>query len=116
MMANSIRTVLGFNSQVYTEGYNKSENFVNILNISSLRVNNDIIGLSYTNGRTENIYSFFPNVGPGFKIIDEPANVVYLLNTTSTISEMETKLIDQDRKLINLCAEEISIRFHIREA
>jgi hypothetical protein len=34
--ANSIRTVLGFNSQIYSSGYNESENIVNILSISSL--------------------------------------------------------------------------------
>ena len=63
--ANSIRTVLGFNSQIYTEGYNESENIVNILSVNSLRVTSDVIGSSYTNGGTENIiYSFFPNVGP----------------------------------------------------
>ena len=34
----------------------------------------------------------------------------------NTISSMETKLIDQNGKLINLRGEELSIRFHIREA
>jgi hypothetical protein len=29
---------------------------------------------------------------------------------------METKLLDQNNKLINLRGEELSIRFHIREA
>ena len=63
---NSIRTVLGFNKNVYSANYNESENIVNIINISSLRVTCDIIGSSYSNGKTENtIYSFFPNVGPG---------------------------------------------------
>lgn len=115
--ANSIRTVLGFNSQTYSEGYNESENIVNILNVSSLRVTSDVIGSSYTNGETENIiYSFFPNVGPGYKIIQEPRNLIYLPVILKTISEMETKLLDQNRKLINLRGEQLSIRFHIREA
>jgi len=33
-----------------------------------------------------------------------------------TISQMETNLEDQTAKLINLRGEELSIRFHIREA
>ena len=115
--ANSIRSVLGFNSQVYSEGYNESENIVNILSVNSLRVTSDVIASSYTNGGTENIiYSFFPNVGPGFKIIQEPLNLIYLPVTLTTISQMENKLVDQNGKLLNLRGEELSIRFHIREA
>lgn len=114
---NSIRSVLGFNSQIYSSGYNESVNIVNILNVNSLRITSDIIGASYSNGSTENIiFSFFPSVGPGYKIIEVPVNLVYLLITMNTISSMETKLVDQNGKLINLRGEELSIRFHIREA
>ena len=115
--ANSIRTVLGFNAQVYTAGYNESENIVNIIGVNSLRITSDIIGSSYSNGSTDNIiYSFFPSVGPGYKIIEVPVNLVYLPITMNTISAMETKLVDQNGKLMNLRGEELSIRFHIREA
>lgn len=114
--ANSIRSVLGFNSQIYSAGYNESENIVNIMNVNSLRVTSDVIGSSYSNGTTENvIYSFFPNVGPGYKIIEVPVNLVYLPITLFTISAMETKLTDQNGKLLNLRGEELSIRFQIRE-
>ena len=113
---NSIRTVLGFNAQVYKPGYHESENIINILNVSSLIITSDIIGSSYINGATENIiYSFFPNVSPGYKIIEVPVNLVYLPITLKTLSSMETKLKDQNGKLINLRGEELSIRFHIRE-
>jgi hypothetical protein len=115
--ANSIRTVLGFNSQIYSSGDNESQNIVNILSVNSLRVTSDVIGSSYTNGGTDNIiYSFFPNVGPGYKIVQEPINLIYLPVTLSTIANMETKLVDQNGKLINLRGEELSIRFHIRQA
>ena len=113
---NSIRAVLGFAKKIYNEGYNESEQIVNIMNVTSLRITSDIIGASYTNGSTANvIYSFFPNVGPGYKIIEVPTNLVYLPVTLSTISSMETKLTDQNGKLVNLRGEELSIRFHIRE-
>ena len=114
---NSVRSVLGFNALIYLSGYNESENIVNILSVTSLRITSDIIGSSYSNGSNENtIYSFFPSVGPGYKIIEVPVNLVYLPITMNTISSMETKLIDQNGKLINLRGEELSIRFHIREA
>lgn len=115
--ANSIRTVFGFNALVYSPGTNiESENIVAIMNISSLRITNDIIGSSYCNGSTDNIiYSFFPNVGPGYKIIEVPVNLIYLPITMTTISSMETKLVDQTGKLMNLRGEDLSIRYHIRE-
>jgi len=115
--ANSIRTLLGFNAQVYAAGYNESEKLVDIMAVSSLRITSDIIDSSYSNGLTENfIYSFFPTVGPGNKIIETPVNLIYLPINTHTISSMETKLVDQNGKLINLREDELSIRFHIRVA
>ena len=114
--ANSIRTVLGFERWVYSEGYNESENIIDIMSVTNLRVTSDVIGASYTNGTTGNvIYSFFPNVGPGYKIIETPANLIYLPVTLHTISSMETKLTDQNGKLVNLRGEDLSIRFHLRE-
>ena len=66
----SISSVLGFNNDIYTLGFQESENVVNILSINSLLVNIDIISGSYVNGASQNtIYSFFPNVNPGFKIV-----------------------------------------------
>lgn len=115
-MANSIRTVFAFNLQVYSQGPHESENIVNILSINSLRITNDIIRSSYSNGSTKNIiYAFFLDVGPGYKIIEKPANLIYLPIIMNTISMMETRLIDKDGKPINLCSEELTIRFHIRE-
>ena len=54
--ANSIRSVLGFNAQVYAAGYNESENIVDILSVSSLRVTSDIIEASYSNGNNRKHY------------------------------------------------------------
>lgn len=113
---DSIRTVLGFERKVYRASYFESENIVNIISINSLRVTSDIIGASYSNGSAKSIiYSFFPNVGPGFKIIQEPKNLVYLPITLYKIDRMETTLTDQNDKPVNLRGEELSIRFHVRE-
>ena len=66
-------SVLGFNNAVYSSYYQESENPVNILSINSILVNVDIISGSYLNGvRNPTIYSFFPNVAPGYKIIETP--------------------------------------------
>ena len=74
---NSIAQVFGFTSAKYTERFHESENVVNILSINSILVNIDIISGSYVNGTTRNtIYSFFPKVSPGYKIIESPVNLV----------------------------------------
>ena len=112
---NSISSVLGFNNNIYTESQ-ESENVVDILRINSLLVNIDMISGSYFNGASQNtIYSFFPNVPPGYKIIESPVNLVYLPITLDTIHSLETSLTDQNGRQLNLRGENISMRFHIRQ-
>ena len=114
---NSLAKVLGFTGAKYTEGFHESENVVNILSINSILVNIDIISGSYVNGTTKNtIYSFFPKVGPGYKIIQTLVNLVYLPITLDTIDRLTVSITDQDGHLLNLRNEKLTIRFHIREA
>ena len=112
----SIASVLGFRNQVYKEGLHESESVVNILSINSILVNADIIGGSYVNGKTQNtIYSFFPNVSPGYKIVENQRNLVYLPVILDKISKMETVVTDQNGKQLNLRGENLTIRYHLRE-
>ena len=111
---NSIAKVLGYTGAKYTGGFHESENVVNILSIKSILVN--IISGSYVNGKTRTtIYSFFPKVTPGYKIIESPVNLVYLPVTLDTIGSLEVSITDQNDHLLNLRNEKLTIRFHIRE-
>ena len=66
----SISSLLGFDNNLYTSGFPESENMVNILTINSMQVNIDIISGSSVNGSTQpTIYSFFPDVSPGIKLL-----------------------------------------------
>ena len=86
---NSINSLLGFKNKLYTSGFHESENMVNTLTINSILVYIDIIDIisrSYVNGSTQpTIYSFFPDVSPGYKIIENPGNLLYLPITSDTI-------------------------------
>ena len=114
---DSLAKVLGFTGVKYTGGFHESENPVNILSINSILVNIDIISGSYVNGKTKNtIYSFFPKVSPGFKIVESPVNLVYLPITLDTIDNIHVTITDQDNHSLDLRNEKITIRFHIREA
>ena len=74
---NSINSLLGFHSKLYTSGFHESENMVNILTINSILVNINIISGGYVNGSTQRtIYSFFQNVSPGYKINENPHNLL----------------------------------------
>ena len=113
---NSINSLLGFDSKLYTSGFNESENIVNILTINSILVNIDIISCSYVNGSTQStIYSFFPDVSSGYKIIENPHNLLYLPITSERIHSITTWLTDQNGNELNLRGENLSIRFHLRE-
>jgi len=113
---NSISSLLGFRNQIYKEGIHESQNVVNILSINSILVNVDVIGGSYLNGRTQNtIYSFFPNVSPGYKIAENPSNLVCLPVILDKINKMETVITDQNGRQLNLRGENLTIRYHLRE-
>lgn len=114
--ANSISSVLGFNHAIYTASYQESENVVNIMQVNSILVNVDIVTGSYVKGKTlPVIYSFFPNVSPGYKIIQEPINLKYLPITLDTIYSIQTTITDQDGNILNLRGELVTIRLDIRE-
>ena len=120
-VSNSISSVLGFERQIYTfdratNGYSEGEHIVNIISINSILVNSDIISGSYVDGTQQStIYSFFPAVDPGMKILQTPKNLVYLPVTLRTINRMETYLTDQNGTPIDLRGEHLTIRFHLRE-
>ena len=103
---NSINSLLGFDSKLYTSEFNESENMVNILTINSILVNIDIISDSYVNGSTQpTIYSFFPNISPGYKIIENPHNLLYLPITEDIIHIITIWLTDQNGDELNLRGE-----------
>ena len=112
----SIKSLLGFHSKLYTSGFNESENMVNILAINSILVNMDIISGSYVNGFTQpTIYFFFPNVSPGYKIIENSKHFLYLPITSDTIHSITIWLTDQNGNELNLRGQNLSMRFHLSE-
>ena len=112
---NSLRKLLGFNSKTYSASQ-ESERVVDILSVNSILVNLDIISGSYVNGIAQHtIYSFFPNVSPGHKIVENPKTVIYLPITLHVIHSIQITLEDQDGNQLDLRGENITIRFHIKE-
>lgn len=114
--AESIRELLGFEAKTYNAQTNESTNPVQIITINSILINLDFIEGSYISGTPQPIiYSFFPDVGPGFKILEVPRNLVYLRMNKKQIANMNVRITDQNNKLLNLRGEKVSIRLHIKE-
>ena len=89
---------------------------VNILTINSILVNSDIVSCSYVNLSTQpKIYSFFPDVSPGYKIIENPHNLLYLPITSDTMHSITIWLTDQKGNELNWRGKNLSMRFYLRE-
>ena len=114
---NSIGPTLGFRPLIIQHGYNKSQEIVDIMKINSILVNTDFISGSYVNGmQSPVIYSFFPNVSPGRKIVEKPnPTLIYYPVIKSTINSIKIWLTDQDCNPIDLRSERLTVRILIRE-
>ena len=110
--------MLGFQAKKY-KGVKRyeSENNVNILSVNSILVHCDVINPVRVNGVFASvIYSFFPNVSPGEKIVSQPKHLIYIPLTMSVISSMTAWVTDQNYNLLDLRGEELRITFHIRKS
>ena len=113
---NFINSLLGFHSNSTHQEFTSLKNMVNILTINSIKVNIDLISGSYVSCSTQpTIYSFFPNVSLGYKIIENSHNLLYLPITADTIRSITIWLTDQNGNELNLRGENLSMRLHLRE-
>ena len=116
-VSNSLASVLGFEQSIYGVGRHASENLVNIMSVNSILVHCNIIHSSYMRGTQAPVaYNFFPNAAPGQKILEAPHNLIYLPVTVDVISTLSVWLTDQHGELLDLCGDELTIRFHLRES
>lgn len=114
----TIGSILGFkNGVVKGDGFPKtSENTAEIIKVNSLCIDCSIAEGSYLNGKPVHIiHQFFPNVSPGYKIIESPQNIIYFPVTVNTIDKITVNIIDQDLNLVDFRNETITVRLHIKE-
>lgn len=113
---NSLKDMLGFRSVVLQElGDNEGSNLVNILKVNSILVKCDVITGSYVNSSQKPvIYSFFPNVPPGYKIVETPGTPIYLPISDNNIESIRLWLTDQNNDMIDLRGETLTVWFVIR--
>lgn len=111
-----LKNVLGFTKNTLTSSNNVSKNNVNILSVNIINVEVSNIEGSTINGiKKPIIYSFFPDVQFGYKIIKDINNPFFLPTTDSTISRIYIRLTDQNNNLIDNNDELVDLRFLIQE-
>lgn len=113
----SIGAILGFpKQQLKANKWHESFNNVDILPLSVVRIECDLVQGSYTNGELSHIiHEFVPNVPPGYRIIEAPANVIYLPINKSNISAVTVKIVDVNGDCIDFRKESIQLCLHIRK-
>lgn len=113
---NTMRDMLGFNYNIYSGvGEHEGTNIVNIVSVNSILVNCSIIEGSFLNSVQKPIlYSFFPNVPPGYKIVEKPNSVVYLPVTMPAVNAIAVWLTDQNGNLLNIRDETVTISLVLR--
>lgn len=115
---NSIGQLLGFGERILeSHVIHYSDSAPKIGNRESvIRVECNVIGGSYVNGeKARTLHEFYPNVPPGYKIIDVPRNVIYLPVVVKTIHTITIHVVDRENELINFQGETISVRLHIKK-
>lgn len=116
-IANSIGSLLGFSkSKLDPNKWHESDNPVNILPVSIIRIECDLILGSFTNGLpSHTIHEFVASVPSGYKYIEVPRNVIYFPINKINISSITIKVVDENGNLVNFREEEIHLRIHLRK-
>lgn len=109
---NSIGKLLGFKSRVLSPlEIHESDNTVNIFDINYINVECNIAMGSVVNGvPTHSIYTFYPDVAPGFKINERPAKPIAYPINTRFINNITIKIVDQLGRLVDFRGELISLQ------
>lgn len=112
----TIGSMLGFHSASLAPNQKHVSNKpVSIIRVNSIRIECNIARGSYRNGRESHvIHEFYPDVGPGFKMVVVPQNIIYLPLNVQRVNSIVIHVNDQNGSLVNFRNEEISLVLHIR--
>lgn len=113
---NSVGPLLGFEKRVL-DGHKTHESDwpCQIVTVNSLLIDCSITTGNYKNGEpAHTIHQFFPNVPPGFKIVETPSNVIYLPVSVRTITDITLQILDQDGKRVNFGEEIVTVTLHLK--
>lgn len=89
---------------------------ISITKVNCICIECNLIHNSFNNDVSGHIiHMFYPNVPPGFKIVENPTNVIYLPINTRYINEITLKITDQHGNLVNFQEELVTVRLHLKK-
>lgn len=115
--SESIHGVFGFRvPTIPAKTKLESDDVIKISKLNVIRVECNIVSGAYVNGGPcHSIYEFASNkVDVGYKIVEQPKNVIYMPVTPKRINYIDISIVDQDGNLIDFRGEDITCRIHIK--
>ena len=90
-------------------------NLANVNPVNSILVNCSAVQGSYLNGTQKPIlYSFTPNVPPGYRIVENIFSPVFLPISDKNLEYIKIWLTDQNMNRLNVRGEEVTLRLELR--
>lgn len=114
--SDSIGRRLGFTGELPAGSPYQSDSPVNIISVSTIRIECNIITGSYYNDvSSHTLYEFAPTADPGFQINIEPHSPIHLpLGNLRYIDNISLNIVDQNSIPVNFRGEEIVVRLLLR--
>lgn len=114
--ADSIGRMLGFSPQILKANQLHSSDLeVQIVKATCVQVECNITTGAFRNGSpSHTLFVFDVSVEPGFRLVKEPHNIVYLPITVQTISNITLDLVNQDGQPIDLGSEEVTVVLQLK--
>lgn len=114
---DNIGSLLGFKPKVLVPDVPyESDTPADIMKLSSIVLKCNITTGSYKNGVPDHIlHQFFPQVPPGFKIVETPFPIIYRPLNVDTIRNITIEIVDQDEALVNFREEVVTVGVHLKK-
>lgn len=115
---NSVGSLLGFPPKILEPNkWHDSIHPINILPVSVIRIECDLVQSSFTNGvPTHIIHEFVLNIPPGNQLLEIPKNIIYFPVKKKEITSISIKIVDLQGNLINFRKEHIQLSLHLQKS
>lgn len=112
---DSIGKILGFENKILEANRKHlSDDIAKITELTTVRVECDIVDGAYQNNLKSNtIYQFPIAVDPGYKIIEKVTKPIYLNVNTRELTTLRIKFLDHNDNLVDFRGENITVRLHL---
>ena len=102
-------------SRLKEKGSHEGINLANVNPVNSILVNCSAVQGSYLNVTEKPIlYSFTPNVPPGYQIVENIFSLVFLPISDKNLEYIKIWLTDQNMNMLNVRGEEVTLRLELR--